>query len=105
MEIVRLSTFDRSAKKAKIAENEIAALIDTLAADPEAGAVIQGTGGLRKVRFAAGGKGKSGGARAIYVVKQTAGRLFLIAASRKARQADLTPEQRKLFAKLAEALE
>ena len=105
MEIVRLSTFDRSAKKANIAESEIAALIDTLFENAEAGAVIRGTGGLRKIRFAAGGKGKSGGARAIYVVKQTAGRLFLIAAYRKARREDLTPEQRKMFAKLAQALE
>ena len=105
MEIVRLSTFDRSAQKAGIREAEILILIRTLLADPEAGAVIRGTGGLRKIRFAAGGKGKSGGARAIYIVKQTSAHLFLIAAYRKARQDDLTPEQRKMFAKIAEALE
>lgn len=38
-----------------------------LAANPEKGPVIQGTGGLRKVRVPARGKGKSGGARVIYL--------------------------------------
>ncbi|MEQ8403921.1 MAG: type II toxin-antitoxin system RelE/ParE family toxin [Oceanicaulis sp.] len=104
MEIIRLTTFDRSARKAKITECEIDALIRALIEAPKAGDVIRGTGGLRKVRFAAGGKGKSGGARAIYVVKRVSGRLFLIAAYRKARQEELTPDQKKVFARMAEML-
>jgi hypothetical protein len=42
-----------------------------LAAKPTAGRVMQGTGGLRKLRVAAHGHGKRGGARIIYVVLQT----------------------------------
>ena len=37
-----------------------------LAADPEAGALIRGTGGLRKIRWQGSGNGKRGGIRAIY---------------------------------------
>jgi len=43
-----------------------AAVIDRVASDPECGVLIRGTGGIRKVRFAFGGRGKSGGARVIY---------------------------------------
>jgi hypothetical protein len=39
-----------------------------VAADPLAGDLIQGTGGLRKLRFAKGGRGKSGGVRVIYYI-------------------------------------
>jgi hypothetical protein len=42
------------------------ALIDFLAGHPLAGEEIPGTGGVRKVRFAASGRGKRGGARVIY---------------------------------------
>ena len=40
--------------------------ISFIASHPEAGAVIRGSGGCRKVRWAASGRGKSGGARVIY---------------------------------------
>jgi len=40
--------------------------ISYIAANPEAGALIRGSGGCRKVRWAASGRGKSGGARVIY---------------------------------------
>jgi putative transcriptional regulator len=43
------------------------AIVDRLAADPTCGVVIPGSGGIRKVRFGFGGRGKSGGARIIYL--------------------------------------
>ncbi len=48
-----------------LTDAERTALIDFLAENPTAGDLMQGTGGARKLRWAAGGKGKSGGARAI----------------------------------------
>ena len=42
-------------------------IVSVVAADPECGEVIQGTGGFRKVRVARGGMGKRGGARVIYI--------------------------------------
>ncbi|WP_234897140.1 addiction module toxin RelE [Sinorhizobium medicae] len=47
-------------------EEERRELIDFLAANPQAGDEIPGAGGVRKLRFAAKGKGKRGGARVIY---------------------------------------
>jgi mRNA-degrading endonuclease RelE of RelBE toxin-antitoxin system len=47
-------------------EAERVQFISFIAANPEAGDLIKGTGGCRKVRWAASGRGKSGGARVIY---------------------------------------
>ena len=46
-------------------DDEAARFVDFLAANPEAGDVIAGTSGLRKVRWSRGGMGKRGGVRAI----------------------------------------
>ena len=47
-------------------EAEREAFITFIATDPEAGSVIRGTGGCRKVRWSTSGQGKRGGARVIY---------------------------------------
>jgi hypothetical protein len=54
-------------KAAKIlSDEERAELVRTVAVDPEAGEIIPDTGGVRKVRWALPGRGKSGGARVVY---------------------------------------
>jgi len=63
--VVELPEFIRCAKKIKMSDEERAGIVDWIAANPEAGEEITGTGGMRKVRFAAKGKGKSGGYRVI----------------------------------------
>ncbi len=47
-------------------EDERDAVIETIARDPQAGDLIPGSGGVRKLRIALEGRGKSGGARLIY---------------------------------------
>jgi hypothetical protein len=49
-----------------LSEEERADIVLTVAADPDCGKVMKGTGGFRKFRVARGGKGKSGGARYLY---------------------------------------
>ena len=49
-----------------------------IAAEPEAGAVIAGSGGCRKVRWSRPGMGKQGGARVIYFVRPTAEELCML---------------------------
>ena len=53
-----------------LTEAEYIALQNTLMANPEAGKVVAGSGGVRKLRWAAPGRGKSGGYRVIYFVKR-----------------------------------
>ncbi len=59
-------------------EDEYAALQWTLAVRPETGKVIPGSGGLRKIRRPAKGKGKCGGTRIIYYFQKENGEIWLI---------------------------
>jgi hypothetical protein len=60
---------------------------------PDAGKVIRGSGGLRKLRWSAKGHGKSGGTRIIYRWFVTQDTVLLVFAYSKNEQDDLTPEQ------------
>jgi hypothetical protein len=62
--VVETPEFVASARRA-LADAERNELIDFLAANPGAGELMPGTGGARKLRWGAKGKGKRGGARAI----------------------------------------
>ena len=72
-------------------------LIVYLGLNPEAGAVIPETGGVRKVRWAAQGKGKSGGVRVIYYFHSEAFPLFLLTVYAKNQKANLTKAERNEF--------
>ena len=74
---------------------EYSAFQQFLAAQPEAGDVIPGLGGLRKVRWSAQGRGKRGGARVIYLLLVQPGLIYLFQAYTKGDIADLSPEQKK----------
>ena len=74
---------------------EYSAFQQFLAAQPEAGDIIPGLGGLRKVRWSAKGRGKRGGARVIYLLLLQPGFIYLFQAYTKGDIADLSPEQKK----------
>jgi mRNA-degrading endonuclease RelE of RelBE toxin-antitoxin system len=81
-----VETLEFMASAARIwSDAEREAFIDWIAANPDAGDVIPQTGGLRKVRWAAGGKGKRSGARVIYFVRNKRGDLVLVTAYTKGR--------------------
>jgi mRNA-degrading endonuclease RelE of RelBE toxin-antitoxin system len=71
-----------------------------LVAEPGAGEVIPGTGGLRKIRWEASGRGKRGGARVIYYWARKDGEVLLLLIYSKTQQDDLTPKQKALLKKL-----
>ena len=71
-----------------------------LLATPDAGDVIPGGSGLRKLRWTAQGRGKRGGARVIYYRHVPEERIYLIYAYVKSAQADLTREQIKSLAQV-----
>lgn len=69
---------------------------------PEAGDIIEGTGGLRKIRFkdAKRNKGKRGGLRVIYYWWQKGAQFWLFTIYNKDEMSDLTPDQKKLLKEL-----
>lgn len=71
--------------------HERSEFIDWIAANPSAGDVIPGSGGCRKVRWAARGRGKRGGARVIYFL-QAEHTIWLLIVYRKAKFDDLPTE-------------
>ena len=85
-------------------EGERAALVDFVAANPESGRVIPETGGLRKLRWAAKGKGKRGGARIIYYFHNESMPIFLLSAYTKGEKADLSTAERNVLKKLVAEL-
>lgn len=107
MEIVRTATYARNLKrlgKLGATEADVIAMENAIAANPEAGAVIKGSGGMRKIRFGFGGSGKSGGGRTIYYAITDEDVVYLITAYAKVDKADLTPDEIKLFKTLIEEL-
>lgn len=87
-------TFTRQAQEL-FEEEEYRLFQLDLAARPDAGDVIPGLGGLRKIRWGAKGKGKRGGARIIYLLIPKPGIIYLFYVYTKGDITDLTPEQKK----------
>jgi hypothetical protein len=87
-----------------LSEEEHNDLIAYLAMHPLAGDEFVGTGGVRKVRFAAKGRGKSGGVRVIYYFYDQDVPIYALLIYAKNERADLTPEQRKSVAAFAAAI-
>jgi hypothetical protein len=73
-----------------------------LLARPDAGKVIPGSGGLRKLRWAAEGRGKRGGLRVIYYWFTARGSILLLFIYPKNVQDNLTPDQLKQLKKVVE---
>jgi hypothetical protein len=101
--VVETAIFIRRAEKL-LNEDEHTDLISYLASHPDAGDEIVGTGGVRKVRFAAMGKGKSGGVRVIYYFYDQDIPIYALLIYGKNERADLTAEQRKAVAAFAAAI-
>lgn len=81
-------------------DEDFRALQSFLLATPNAGDVIRGTHGLRKVRWTVHGRGKRGGARVIYYLHAAGGRIYLIYGYLKSESEDLTPQQLRVLASL-----
>lgn len=69
-----------------------------LMAKPDAGDLIKGLGGVRKVRWRGAGRGKSGGLRVIYYWAVTAERIFMLTLYGKSEKVDLSPSDLRAIA-------
>jgi hypothetical protein len=101
--VVETGVFLRHAEKIWT-EAERAALVDYVARNPEAGDVIPGTSGVRKLRWGRSGSGKRGGARVIYFFHHPEAPIYLLLAYAKAAREDMTPDEKRAVAALAASL-
>lgn len=101
--IVELPEFLRKASNLLKAE-EKASVINYLAFHPQAGDLMQGTGGIRKLRWSAQGRGKSGGVRVIYYYHNGSMPLFLLTVFGKGEKANLSKTERNELAKFTQLL-
>ncbi|HAU0368137.1 TPA: hypothetical protein JBF73_02870 [Legionella pneumophila] len=85
-----------------LSDEEYAEFQKYLADNPLAGDVIQQTGGLRKVRWLAKGKGKRGGVRVIYYHITADSQIRLILIYKKGLQDDISADQKKMLRQLNE---
>lgn len=101
--IAELPSYIRLADKLLSVE-ERQDLIDYLAEYPDAGDIMEGTGGVRKLRWRRGGQGKSGGVRVIYYYHDDLMPLYLLTLFAKGDKANLTKAERNDLASLVEIL-
>jgi len=80
-------------RKGLLDDDELFGLLEWLAVHPEVGKVIPGSGGLRKLRWAARGHGKRGGVRVIYFWWLADGRILLLDVYAKGKQEDLAADE------------
>ena len=107
MEFVRTSSYARGLKRLRklgAVEADFDEMERAIAANPEAGDLIRGSGGLRKLRFAYGGAGKRGGGRTLYYVVTEDDVVYLLAAYAKVDKDDLAPGEVRLFKALIKEL-
>ncbi|HEH9412142.1 TPA: type II toxin-antitoxin system RelE/ParE family toxin [Aeromonas salmonicida] len=102
MEFIETSIFTKQIK-ALATDDELRALQTELIAQPEKGDLIQGTGGLRKIRMATGLQGKSGSARVIYFLA-TAEMIYLVLAYAKSEKESLTSAEKAELKRLTTLL-
>ena len=71
-------------------EDERAEFASFIAINPDVGAVIRGSGGVRKVRWAREGTGKSGGVRIVYITRNEAGEVYLLTLYAKSKSENIS---------------
>ena len=97
--IVELPEFIRRSDKL-LSQAEKSSIINYLALHPASGDIMQGTGGIRKLRWSAQGRGKSGGVRVIYYYHNKTLPLFLLTVFGKGEKANLSKQERNDLATL-----
>lgn len=102
--VVEMKEFIKRAEKIGITDDERTDLITLIAENPDIGDEISGTGGIRKLRMAGKGKGKSGGYRIITFFSGENIPVFLITAYAKNEQENISAQDKKDYKKLTELI-
>lgn len=102
---VELPFFQKKWKALGLDDKDLKRLQEELIADPKVGDVMQGTGGIRKMRFAFEKRGKSGSVRIIYVDFEVYEKIFLITAYPKNEKENLSQAERNELKQMIHILE
>ena len=101
--VAETGTFQRKVARL-LSDDEKAELIAYLAMHPNTGVLIKGTGGIRKLRWARSGQGKSGGVRVIYYFHSDMMPLYLLTIFGKNEKANIPEREKQLLARAIEEL-
>jgi len=101
--VAETGTFQRKANQL-LSEDEKSDLIAYLSENPQSGVLIQNTGGIRKLRWARSGGGKSGGVRVIYYFHSDMMPLYLLTVFGKNERANISMKEKQILSKLVKEL-
>ncbi len=87
------------AAKNVMSDNDRTSVVNAIAANPLCGDLIRGGGGIRKVRFAVGNRGKSGGVRVVYYYHNNDFPAYLLTVFAKNERSNLSDSEVKILAK------
>lgn len=94
---IEVPLFTKKWKELGLTDEDLRDLQNILLQNPKSGDVIQGTGGLRKIRIPMKGRGKSGGSRVIYIDIEVKDVIYFINVYTKNEKDDLTEDEKKAF--------
>lgn len=101
---IEVPIFTKKWKELGLTDEMLRELQNDLLSNPKSGDVIQGTGGLRKIRIPMPNKGKRGGSRVIYVDIELKEIIYFLNVYTKNEKDDLTEEEKKAFKAVVEKL-
>lgn len=102
---IELPVFRSKWDKLGLSDSDLRRLQEEILTDPKVGAVMKGTGGVRKMRFAFEHRGKSGSIRVIYVDFEVYEKIYLLTAYPKNEKDNLSDEERNELRRLISILE
>ena len=103
-EFVYTAKFDGKWRGLGLNDDDLGLLEDFVLRNPKAGRVMEGTGGIRKLRWALPGKGKSGGARVLYVDFIAAEKVCMFDLFLKDDKENLTHAERRALKQIVKAI-
>jgi len=103
MEFIETPTFTRLLLEL-LGDDEYALLQQVLVENPERGDLVRGGGGIRKLRYALSGRGKSGGVRVIYYWLRDDGQIYMLLIYPKSKKDTLTDRETALLRELVKEL-
>jgi hypothetical protein len=101
-EFIHTKVFDKRWREMGCDDDDLSVLQKAIANDPQGFPVIQGTGGIRKIRVTLNGRGKSGGARVLYVDFVVRGIVGLLSAYPKSEKENIEESEKKILRTIVE---